>query len=133
MVNIRPSESSDGFADRLVALERAVDIDRPELPADAAGVEPRHVGHQGVIAPGVGAAGEVGNARLLALGELFGDVIVAVDQRCRLENPVDPRPGGRVDRLGGCLAGNGEGGEAKDEGAHGVTLRGRRLRSMERE
>ena len=33
-------------ADRLVADDRAADIDRPELPADAAGAQPRHVGHQ---------------------------------------------------------------------------------------
>ena len=36
----------DRLADRFVAGDRAVDIDRPELPADAAGAKPRHVGHQ---------------------------------------------------------------------------------------
>ncbi len=41
----------DGLADRLVAGNRAVDIDRPELSADAAGVEPGHVGHQGLGRP----------------------------------------------------------------------------------
>ena len=41
----------DGLADRFVAGDRAVDIDRPELAADAARAQPRHVGHQRLVAP----------------------------------------------------------------------------------
>ena len=64
--------------------------------------------------------------------QLFGQVIMPVDQRRGLENPVDPCLDLGVDRLGGGGACEGKSGGDEDEGAHGVTLRGRGLRSMER-
>ena len=116
----------DGLADCRVAGHRAVDVDRPELPTDAAPVEPRHVGHQRVRRPLVGAAREPGDAALVILGELFGDIVVAVDQRGRLEDSVDPRLDLWVDRIGGRRGGNE--GDCSGEQQHGFERHGRGFR-----
>ena len=75
------------------------DIDRPELAADAALVKPRHVGHQRLVRALVGAAREPVDAQPVIFAQLLGQVVVAVDQRRRLEDAVDPRLDLGVDRL----------------------------------
>jgi hypothetical protein len=87
-------------------------IDGPELRADAALVEPGHVGHQRVLAA-VRAAGQPLDAQAVILAQLLGDVVVAVDQRRRLQDAVDPGLDGGVDRLRGC------GGRREEHGAAG--------------
>ena len=69
------------------------------MPADAALVEPRHVGHQRVFALRP-AAREAFDAQLVILAELLGQVVVAVDQRRFLEDAVDARLDLGIDRLG---------------------------------
>ena len=86
----------------LVTGEGAVDIYRPELPPDAAGMQPRHVGHQRVARPFIRPAGEVGDAEAVIFLQLLGNVVVTVDQRRFLEDSVDARLDFGIDRqLGG--------------------------------
>ena len=87
----------EGAADGFVAGVFAVDIDRPELAADATGVKAGHVGHQVIIGPRAGAAGEAGDGVVVVVGELFGDVVVAVDQGRGGEDAVDAGASGGVD------------------------------------
>ena len=110
----------DGLADRLVAGDLAVDIDRPELRSDAALLQARHVGHQRMVWPGGGAAGEADDAVAMALRELLGDVVVAVDQGSGLEDAVDPRLDRRSDRrrLGEGGRGSGEQSSEQQGGFH---------------
>ena len=89
----------DRVADGGVACDLRGDIDRPELPADAAGMKPRHVGHQR-LGPLVGAARQALYLQAVILAQLLGDVVVAVDQRRRLEDAVDPRLDLGIDPLG---------------------------------
>ena len=93
-------------ADRRIAGHFGRDVDRPELPADTALVKPRHVGHQRMVRPTVGAAREALDAEIVILAQLFGDVVVAVDQRRALEDSIDPRLDVRRDRLGGSSGGH---------------------------
>jgi hypothetical protein len=72
-----------------ISGDGATDIDRPELSADPALAKPSHVGHQRLGASAVGAAREVRDAILVILAELFGQVVMAVDQRGLLEDAID--------------------------------------------
>ena len=91
----------DRLADRRVAGDRRRDIDRPELPSDAARVKPRHVGHQRVrLALRRCRWRGPAMLTLVILAQLLGDVVVAVDQRRALEDAVDPRLHLGIDRLG---------------------------------
>ncbi len=87
----------------------AVDIDRPELPADAAGEQPRHVGHQRfsrAICPSRWRARRCLKPCIFL--QLLGDVVVAVDQRRFLEDTVDARLDLGIDRLLGGERSRGE-------------------------
>ena len=90
-------------ADGHVAEDRAADIDRPELAADAASAHPFHVGHQRRLSL-VRAGLQPLHAQLEILSERPRQVVVPVDQRRALQDSVDPLLHGRIDRLreGGC-------------------------------
>ena len=62
--------------------------------------------------------------QLVILAQLLGDVVVAVDQRRRLEDAVDPRLDLGVDRLGGGGRGDEHGGGEQERGfeCHGRGL-----------
>ena len=62
-------------------------------------MKPRHVGHQRVRRPLVGAAGQPLDVHAVIFAKLLGEVVVTVDQRRRLEDAVDPRLDLGIDRL----------------------------------
>ena len=89
MVPVDDVDLLDRLADRLIAGDGAIDVDRPELFSDPAFVEARHVGHQRFGFSGRAAAGEAIDLEAVIFGQLLGQIIVAVDQRGGLEDAVD--------------------------------------------
>jgi hypothetical protein len=121
----------DGRADRLIAGQRAADVDRPELAADAPGAKPGHVGHHR-LGPACAAAREAFHPALVILAQLPGQIVVAVDEWRPLEDAVDPCLGADIDRLGG-RCGRGEAKSDREgteyEHAFALKLAGSRVQS----
>ena len=122
----------DRGANGFVAHRRAADIDRPELPADAACAKPRHIGHQRRL-PAVGPTLEALDLVAEVAAQRPGKVIMPVDQRGALEDAVDPLADPGVDLGRGCRGlGHGghrkqaRGGEQDELGMHGRDFTKRR-------